>query len=285
MSATGGGVAPGFTTPAGGVAGPRAPASTTAPQRLVLAARVGAVLTLAGRAALVGALSGAAMGLAARIAMRVVAITSGRIGTVARPESGAVPGEVTLDGTLFLVMAGAMLGLVLTVAIVVVLGRWLPGPSASRRLLVGALAGGPPSLLLVDPANVDFVLFGPTWLAVVLFLACGVGFGAAVARWSPSPASIADPPPSSAGPRRLIVGTIGAGALAMLAAIGLGSAAGVAVTVVAVAVVALSVTARSSPRWSWWWHPVITGVGRLAVTSGAVVLVGAVVVRAVQILA
>src|SRR5690606_25963229 len=89
--------------------------------------RLGATLQDAGASALAGGLAGVlALGVGSRVAMRLVALTSGRIGTGIRPDSGAVPGTFTLEGTMFLLVAGAMFGAVLGLALTFLAARWLP---------------------------------------------------------------------------------------------------------------------------------------------------------------
>ena len=89
------------------------------------------------QAARVGALSGMVAGLIAaigsRVAMRVVAL------------DGGVEPELTLGGTLFILIAGAVVGTPMGLLFIAV-RRWLPGP----RLAQGALFGGLSILLLLS---------------------------------------------------------------------------------------------------------------------------------------
>lgn len=138
-------------------------------------------LDRAGTATLAGAVAGLfALGLGSRVAMRVVALTSGRIGSGVRPDSGAVPGEVTFSGTSFLLLAGATIGLVLGLLVMAGLGRWVDDTRPRSRWLLAPVAAAMPTFVLLDPNNIDFGLFGPTWLAISLFLALPVAYGIAV---------------------------------------------------------------------------------------------------------
>lgn len=271
--------------------------------------RVGAV-ALAG-----GVAGGFALGAGSRAAMRIVALTSGRIGTGVRPDSGATPGEFTLEGTAFLVMGGGFLGAALAIVITVGLGVWLPRRRRARYVTVAALAAVLPGRVFVDPNNVDFALFGPRWLAVALFTACAVGYGVLLAslerRWATPPRSpFAGPPREEIGrtdaspptppatpaagrieefrgpPRRRVArvlrGLIGAGVVVMLTAAvvgdGTGLIAGVAAAIVAAnALVRLRPDERVTAR--------VLGVGRTLVVGAAVAGAAWVGAGAVQILA
>jgi hypothetical protein len=126
------------------------------------------------RRACIGVVAGAVAGilvggLGGRLVMRVVAATSkdGVQGTLTEAEEEI--GEVTLGGTIGLVVfvgifVGAFGGLVY-----VIVRRWLPGRAWSAGLVFG---GG---LLVVfarldplDPDSVDFAVLTPRWLSVLL---------------------------------------------------------------------------------------------------------------------
>lgn len=136
----------------------------------------------AGGIVLTGGVAGlVAIGIGSRAAMRLVALTSGAIGTGARPESGAVPGTITLSGTGFLLLAGTFIGVAVALVVLGALGRWLPTTPRPRWWTTAALASAVPALVLLDPANDDFRLFGPAWLAIGVFALLPVAFGAGVA--------------------------------------------------------------------------------------------------------
>ena len=113
-----------------------------------------------------------AAGAGGRLAMRLLAATSGD-GVQGRiTEADEVVGEITLGGTIgFIVFGGLFAGLVCSV-IYLLLRRWLP-----NGLVGGLVLGG---LLLVtlgsrvEPLrsnNPDFDLVAPAWLAVLVFVA------------------------------------------------------------------------------------------------------------------
>ena len=95
--------------------------------------------------------------------MRLVTITSG--GTGRLTEGGNRAGDFTLGGTLFLVVAGAVLG---------VLIAFLYGairPALPKSIWLRALLTAPflARLLMLEPDNVDFIRFAPAWVAVAGF--------------------------------------------------------------------------------------------------------------------
>ena len=158
-------------------AGPLQPERARGPVHLVVDR-----LDHAGGIVLAGGIAGLlAIGIGSRGAMRLVALTSGAIGTGVRPESGAVPGTITADGTAFLLLAGTFIGVAIALAVLGGLGRWLPAGARARWWATVALTAVIPALGLLDPANEDFRLFGPVWLAIGLFTLLPMAFGAGVA--------------------------------------------------------------------------------------------------------
>ena len=123
---------------------------------------------------LAGAIAGLiAGGIGSRLAMRILALTSPRAqGSITEAEE--VVGRITLEGTLFLLVAGAVLGVAGGLAYVAV-RRWLPnrGTGLVFGLLVLALSGR----LLVNPGNIDFVILDPTWLGITMFASLPILFG------------------------------------------------------------------------------------------------------------
>jgi hypothetical protein len=111
-----------------------------------------------------------AAGAGGRLAMRLLAATSGKSVQGRITEADEVVGEITVGGTIgFIAFGGLFAGLVCS-AIYLLLRKWLPNG------LVGALVLG--ALLLVtlgsrvEPLrsnNTDFDLVAPAWLAVLAF--------------------------------------------------------------------------------------------------------------------
>ena len=138
-----------------------------------------------GRGVAVGSFSGFVAGLAAggvgsRVAMRIVALTAGAGQQGAITDAEATVGKITLEGTLFLLFAGAMIG----VAGGVIYGgtrSWLKWAGPWRGTLFGAALLALFGATIVRGDNPDFARFGYAWLNIGLFSAIIVIFGVMVA--------------------------------------------------------------------------------------------------------
>lgn len=128
------------------------------------------------------------VGFGGRLAMRVLAATSGARAQGRTTDAGEQVGEITLGGTLgFFIFAGILIPLVSSL-VFIPLRRILPRPAWIAGLLFGLLllasfgVGDP-----LSPDNVDFVILSPLWLAVTLVcltaLLYGTTFSALVARF------------------------------------------------------------------------------------------------------
>ena len=133
------------------------------------------------RAMAVGMLPGALAGLIAggvgsRLAMRVMAATSTAAVQGTETEFGAIVGEISFGGTLFLLIAGAILGAVGGLSFMAI-RRLLPWTGWARGLAFGLLLLGVFGRLIIDPNNFDFDVLDPAALAVVLFAAIFILYG------------------------------------------------------------------------------------------------------------
>lgn len=136
--------------------------------------------TLAASAVL-GAVAGGLVGILGRLAMRLLAVTSPSTAQGRITDDQARVGEITLTGTLAIVVltvfAGAMLGLAYPLV-----RRILPAGTAVRvacfGLLTGAIGG---SILVHDHPSFDYTVLEPTWLAVTLFISVPAAWGALTA--------------------------------------------------------------------------------------------------------
>ena len=95
--------------------------------------------------------------------MRLVTITSG--GTGRLTEGGNRAGDFTLEGTLFLVVAGTAIGALIAFLYGAIRSA-LPTNIWLRALLTAPLLA---RLVMLDPNNVDFIRFRPAWVAVAGF--------------------------------------------------------------------------------------------------------------------
>ena len=120
------------------------------------------------------------IGAGSRLMMRILATTSSSDVQGLRTEADEIVGEVSVGGSVFLiVIVGIGAGLV-GLGLFSMLRRWLPDQSLAAGLLGVAIGAG----LLVRPvglltaANSDFTLVAPVALAVALCIAILVLFGA-----------------------------------------------------------------------------------------------------------
>lgn len=138
----------------------------------------------AGRAGgmLIGALLAGVLTLGAgsRLMMRVLAATSSDDVQGLRTEADEIVGEVSLGGSVFLIVVVGIGAAVIGLALFSVLRRWLPDRSLAAGLVGVSIGAG----LLVRPAgllsstNNDFALLTPVALAVAFCLATLALFGA-----------------------------------------------------------------------------------------------------------
>jgi hypothetical protein len=129
----------------------------------------------------VGMLPGAIAGLIAggvgsRLAMRIMAATSSAGVQGSETEFGATVGEISFGGTLFLLIAGAVLGAGGGLMFMAV-RPLLPWRGWSGGLAFGLLLLAVFGRLIIDPENVDFTILRPAPLAVAMFAAIFVLYG------------------------------------------------------------------------------------------------------------
>ncbi len=117
----------------------------------------GEVLRDITRGGIAGAVAGMVVGgLGARLVMRLVAtLHPDAVGALT--ENGNRIGDVTLGGTLFLVLFGLISG-TLAGATWVIVSPWIPGPAGVRALLTAGVAIAIGTPLLIIGRNPDFVI-------------------------------------------------------------------------------------------------------------------------------
>lgn len=144
-------------------------AATTVSEQTELSP-TGEVLRDIARGGISGTIVGIVVGgLGARVVMRVVAILHpDAVGALT--ENGNRIGDITLGGTLFLIVFGLIFG-VLAGALWVIVSPWIPGRSRTRALLTAgiAIAIGTPSLII--GRNPDFVILDHDPVVVALLVA------------------------------------------------------------------------------------------------------------------
>jgi hypothetical protein len=117
------------------------------------------------------------IGLLSRVAMRVLAVTSGDAVQGAFSDDAEKIGQITAGGTIgFVLIAGVFFGVV---------GGWLyalarpvlPANGRRRALASAAIATVIGTSFLVKPNSRDFAILQPLWLAVALFATVAFLFG------------------------------------------------------------------------------------------------------------
>jgi hypothetical protein len=130
---------------------------------------------------LAGALAGfLAGGVGSRLAMRAVTLLAGEEHRGELTEAQARVGEISTEGTLFLIFAGSFLGLGGGL-LYLVARRWLPGRPWQKGLVFGVWLLAALGWVVIDGDNVDFRLFVPSVVSVGLFAALYLLFGLIVA--------------------------------------------------------------------------------------------------------
>lgn len=115
-----------------------------------------------------GLIGGFFAGITARLAMRLAGFLTSDFNRYFRTENGNRVGEITLGGTLFLGVLAAGAGVV-TILLYVLLRDRLPWSGWRRSAVFSVGLFFVFGYVLMDPANFDYQLFGPTWLSVLTF--------------------------------------------------------------------------------------------------------------------
>ena len=155
--------------------------ATAARSIRVVARRAWRLVRLVGIGLVAGAAAGfLAGGVGSRLAMRAVTLLAGPEHRGELTEAQAVVGEITVDGTGFLLVAGTFLGLAGGLLYLAV-RPWLPGSAATRGLAFGLWLLSSLGWVVIDGDNVDFRLFVPSAVSVGLFASLYLLFGLVVA--------------------------------------------------------------------------------------------------------
>jgi hypothetical protein len=143
------------------------------------------------RAVAAGAVAGfIAGGVGSRLVMYAIRLLNDNR-TGATTDSSGTVGEFSVGGTVSLLVLGTLAG-ILAGLVYLGLRRWLPAPRAWRGPAFGALMLVTVGQALFDPGNVDFQIFEPVLVVVLLFAALflvnGVILAVLLDRLHPEPA-------------------------------------------------------------------------------------------------
>jgi hypothetical protein len=136
-----------------------------------------------GVATLAGAAAGfLAAGVGGRLAMRVSGFmfAQDHPNRLAFAESGAKVGEITADGTIFLLFFGTLMG-VAGAYIYATIKPWLPGRAIVRGFLFGLVALALLSAVSIDRGNDDFQRLGSVRVNVLIFASLFLIYGVLIA--------------------------------------------------------------------------------------------------------
>ena len=120
-----------------------------------------------------GALVG---GIGSRLVMRLAALAAPEVrGAVT--ENGNVVGDITIAGTMGLMLLAGVGSAIFGAGAYTVIGPWLPRSTLARGLVLGGVLLALMGSSVVDPGNADFVILGDRVLNVAMFSALFITFG------------------------------------------------------------------------------------------------------------
>ena len=120
-----------------------------------------------------GALVG---GLGSRLVMRLAALAAPEV-RGALTENGNVIGQITLEGTIGLMLFAGAGSAIFGAGAFTVARPWLPGSTALQGLAFGGFLLALMGSNVVDPANADFVILGDPRLNVAMLSSLFIAFG------------------------------------------------------------------------------------------------------------
>ena len=118
-------------------------------------------------------------GIGSRLGMFVLRLTSPDYVRGIESDDGFTIGQVTLSGTLILLSLCTAVGVIGAFAYRLVAPA-LIGPPWLHRATVALGAGAVVGAMVIHPDGVDFTLLEPAWLAIAVFVAIPLAFGAAI---------------------------------------------------------------------------------------------------------
>jgi hypothetical protein len=120
-----------------------------------------------------GALVG---GIGGRLVMRLGALAAPEVHG-ALTENGNVVGDITIPGTIGLMVFAGVSSAIFGAGAYTVAGPWLPRSTGLRGLVFGGFLLALMGSTVVDPGNADFVILGDRLLNVAMFSGLFIAFG------------------------------------------------------------------------------------------------------------
>jgi hypothetical protein len=118
-------------------------------------------------------------GIGSRLGMLALRLTSPDYVRGIESDDGFTIGQVTLSGTLILLSLCTAVGVIGAFAYRLVAPA-LIGPPWLHRATVALGAGAVVGAMVIHPDGVDFTLLEPAWLAIAVFVAIPLAFGAGI---------------------------------------------------------------------------------------------------------
>lgn len=116
-------------------------------------------------------------GLGGRIVMRISAIAAGDALQGIRTEAGNRVGEITLGGTIALIIFGGALSGAAAAIVVVAARPWLPQRRGLRGISLGLFLLAVAGSFIIDADNFDFMILDPPLLNIGMFAGLFLLFG------------------------------------------------------------------------------------------------------------
>lgn len=139
---------------------------------------VAAFLRAAGIGSLAGALSGlVAGGIGGRVAMRIIAIVAGPDKVGLTTENGSRVGDITVEGTVGLMLFGGVFAGILGGLAYEVVRPWFASLGRWRGLVFGLVLLASVGSVIINPNNIDFRRFGSPGLNALLFALLFILYG------------------------------------------------------------------------------------------------------------
>jgi hypothetical protein len=182
-----------------------------------------------------GMFAGLAGGLGARIVMRLSAMAAPEAVHGFQTEAGATIGEITREGTLFLLLAVGIGSALVGTAFYLAVRAWLPTRRWVRAVAFGGLELAVFGTVVLDAGNRDFTIVAHPVLNVAMFCGLFIAHGMLLVLWQ--------------RPCRRLVAAVGGGVRWREILVNVATIGATGLTLLAVVMIFL--------RGGDWWQPVV----------------------------